>query len=350
MSMDLPRPQTLDEVRALIARLPGPDTAMVATVRDRDRRLTKPAGALGRLEEITAFLAGWQRRALPRIDRPRVAVFAGNHGVAAQGVSAFPPDVTAQMVENFVNGGAAINQICRTMDAELRVLEVAVELPTNDFSRQPAMDDADCAEAMAFGMSVVERGIDVLCPGEMGIGNTTAAAALCHALYGGRAEDWTGSGTGVAAEAWHHKVRIVGDAVLLHEPVMTDGLEILRCVGGRELAAIAGAVIAARLMEVPVVLDGYVSTASAAVLERMRPGALDHCLIGHVSAEPGHRRLLEKLDKPALLDLNMRLGEGTGAALAIGLLRSACACHAGMATFEEAQVSEKGEDRSSLSS
>jgi len=329
----------LDEMRALLSGLPGPDAEAGRAVAAREASLTKPAGSLGRLEELSQWLAMWQRRAPPRLDRPRVAVFAGNHGVVRQGVSAYPAEVTAQMVQNFIAGGAAINQLCKAVDAELRVYEMALEAPTADFTEAPALSEAECARAMAYGMTAVEDGLDLICLGEMGIGNTTAAAALCAALFGGAAKGWTGPGTGVAGAALARKTEVVARAVALHGGAGRDPFELLRRLGGHELAAIAGAVMAARRAAIPVVLDGYVSTAAAAVLHAARPGALDHCLVAHASAEPGHRRLLEHLGQAPLLDLGMRLGEGSGAALAVFLLRAAVACHTGMATFGEAGVS-----------
>jgi len=336
-------PQNLEEIRALLAELPEVDQEAQAAVAQREPTLTKPTGSLGRLEDFSLWLAGWQATSRPRMSRPRVTVFAGSHGVVAQGVSAFPASVNQQMVENFINGGAAINQICKSVDAELRVMEVALEIPTNDFSHEPAMDDEGCAEAMAFGMSAIEKGLDLFVPGEMGIGNTTSAAAISHALYGGNAADWTGRGTGIDDTTLDRKTRVVGDAIILHKNQMHDGLDVLRCVGGREIAAMAGAIIAARFARVPILLDGYVSCAAAAVLAAMRADALDHCLIGHVSAEPGHARLIEKLGKEALINFGMRLGEGSGAALAIPLLRAAAECHTGMATFEKAGIDGKEE-------
>ncbi|MBT3991788.1 MAG: nicotinate-nucleotide--dimethylbenzimidazole phosphoribosyltransferase [Rhodospirillaceae bacterium] len=332
---------SLDAIRELIQSFPGPDEEAIAATQAREPNLTKPQGSLGRLEELTVWLAGWQGKHPPKIELPRVIVFAGSHGVTAQGVSAFPAEVNHQMVANFQSGGAAINQLCKVHDAELNVMEAALEIPTRDFSKEPAMDDADCAEAVAFGMSGPDVGLDVLCVGEMGIGNTTASAAICHALYGGDAEDWVGPGTGVEGDALANKIRVVKESVILHQAVLTDGLEILRCFGGREMAAICGAIIAARLSRIPVLLDGYVTCAAAAVLHAMDEHALDHCVVAHISAEPGHRILVEKLGKVPLLDFGMRLGEGSGAALGIGLLRSAVACHNGMATFEEAAVSNK---------
>ena len=330
---------SFDEVRALLAELPGPDWSASAAAVAREAQLTKPAGALGRLEELSVWLATWQGRHPPRMERPHAAVFAGNHGVAAQGVSAYPAEVTRQMVANFIEGGAAVNQLCTLADSALRVHEMGLEEPTRDFSEAPAMDEADCAKAIAYGMMTVEDGLDVLALGEMGIANTTSAAAICHALFGGRAADWVGRGTGVDEAGLARKAQVVEAAVAKHRDRMTDPLEVLRHLGGFELAAILGAVMAARLARTPVLLDGYACTAAAAVLHALDGRALDHCQVAHVSAEPGHRRLLERLDKRPLLDLGMRLGEASGAVLAIPLLKAACACHGAMATFEEAGVS-----------
>jgi nicotinate-nucleotide--dimethylbenzimidazole phosphoribosyltransferase len=334
---------TLDEVRALLTEFPAADLEAASRAATREAVLTKPAGALGRLEEITSWLASWQGRHPPLIERPRACVFAGNHGVAALGVSAFPASVTAQMVQNFVAGGAAINQLCKAADAELRVYEMALDRPTADFTAEPAMSEEDCAKAMAYGMMAVEPGLDLLCLGEMGIANTTSAAALAHALFGGSAADWTGPGTGVAGAALQRKTEVVAAGVALHRPAARDSFDILRRLGGQELAAICGAVMAARLARTPVLLDGFACTAAAAVLHAADPHALDHCLVAHVSAEPGHRRLLQAIGKRALFDFGMRLGEASGAALAIPILKAAIACHTGMATFAEAGVSGKVE-------
>jgi nicotinate-nucleotide--dimethylbenzimidazole phosphoribosyltransferase len=330
---------SFDEVRALLAELPGPDWRASAAAVAREAQLTKPAGALGRLEDLSVWLATWQGRHPPRMERPHAAVFAGNHGVAAQGVSAYPAEVTRQMVANFIEGGAAVNQLCALADSALRVHEMGLEEPTRDFSKAPAMDEADCAKAIAYGMMAVEDGLDVLALGEMGIANTTSAAAICHALFGGLAADWVGRGTGVDEAGLARKAQVVEASVAKHRDAMTDPLEVLRHLGGFELAAILGAVMAARLARTPVLLDGYTCTAAAAVLHALDGRALDHCQVAHVSAEPGHRRLLERLDKRPLLDLGMRLGEASGAVLAIPLLKAACACHGAMATFEEAGVS-----------
>src|ERR1041385_5684488 len=207
----MPEPvATLDEIRALIAHLPGPDLEAGTTAADRERQLTKPAGALGRLEELAAWLAPWQaRHPPPPLNRPRTVVFAGNHGVAARGVSAYPASVTAQMVQNFIAGGAAVNQLCRAVDADLRVYEMNLEPPTADIVDGPAMSEEECARAIAYGMKAVEPGIDALAVGEMGIANTTIAAALCLALFAGDAAEWTGPGTGVVGAALEKKREVV---------------------------------------------------------------------------------------------------------------------------------------------
>jgi nicotinate-nucleotide--dimethylbenzimidazole phosphoribosyltransferase len=338
----MPEPvATLDEIRALMAHLPRPDLQAGTAAAERERQLTKPAGALGRLEELSAWLATWQARHPPTLNHPRTVVFAANHGVAARGVSAYPAAVTAQMVQNFIAGGAAVNQLCKMTDADLRVYEMNLDQPTVDIVAAPAMSEEECARAMAYGMMAVEPGIDVLAVGEMGIANTTVAAALCLALFGGDAADWTGPGTGVVGAALEHKREVVAAAVARHG-AGHEPFEVLRSLGGLEFAAMAGAILAARMGRVPVVLDGFCAGAAAAVLYAADPRALDHCVAGHVSAEPGHRRLLDRLGKPPLLDLGMRLGEASGATLALSILKAAAACHAGMATFAEAGVSGPG--------
>jgi nicotinate-nucleotide--dimethylbenzimidazole phosphoribosyltransferase len=329
----------LDEFRALLPHLPGPDLEAGTAAAARQALLTKPAGSLGRLEELAVWLTSWQARHPPRLDHPRTLVFAGNHGVAARGVSAYPAAVTAQMVQNFIAGGAAVNQLCRVFDAGLKIYEMNLDTPTGDIVIEPAMSEEECAKAMAYGMMAVEPDIDVLAVGEMGIGNTTAAAALCAGLFGGGAELWTGPGTGVTGATLEEKRIAVADAVARHCDAARDPFDLLRRLGGLELAAITGAVMAARLGRVPVVLDGFASTAAAAVLFAADLHALDHCVVGHVSAEPGHRRLLGHIGQRPLYDLGMRLGEGSGATLAFAILKAAVACHNGMATFAEAGVS-----------
>lgn len=339
--MSLPALETMNDVRRVLESLPGPDSEAQAAAEEREPQLTKPAGSLGRLEEISSWLAAWQGAHPPRLDTVAVHVFAGNHGVTKQGVSAFPSEVTAQMVGNFEAGGAAINQLSELQGAELRVFPLELENPTADFSQQPAMNEQAFVAAFRVGWDSVRPEMDLLCIGEMGIGNTTAAAAIAHALFGGTAADWAGPGTGVSGAELSHKASVIAASVETHRAAMGDGLDVLRHVGGRELAAMAGAVVAARLENVPVILDGYVATAAVATIAACAPGGLDHCIAGHVSREPGHGRLLEKLHLEPLLDLGMRLGEASGAAVAIAIVRAAHACHTGMATFAEAGVSDK---------
>jgi nicotinate-nucleotide--dimethylbenzimidazole phosphoribosyltransferase len=330
---------SLDEIRALLREFPGPDLEAGTAAAQHQAQLTKPAGSLGRLEELVQWLATWQGRHPPQVEHLHTAVFAGNHGVADQGVSAYPQAVTQQMVLNFIDGGAAINQLCGLVDADLRVYELALDEPTRDFTQAPAMDEEDCARAIAYGMAAVETGVDVLALGEMGIANTTSAAALCLGLFGGEAGDWVGRGTGIDDAALQCKTDAVARGVALHRDRLDDPFEVLRCLGGLELAAIVGAVMAARMARIPVVLDGFTCTAAAAVLHAADLHALDHCVVAHLSAEAGHRRLAAQLDKEPLLDLGMRLGEASGAAVAMLILKAASACHDGMATFAEAGVS-----------
>lgn len=331
-----------DDFRALLKAMPGPDTSAEAAVRARDAQLTKPAGSLGRLEEIAAWLAAWQGRPQPAVNRPLVAVFAGNHGVAARGVSAFPASVTQQMVENFAAGGAAINQLCLAYDLGLKVYDLALNIPTGDITVEPALDEVACAATMAFGMESTADGIDLLCIGEMGIANTTVAAALFASLFGGTGADWVGPGTGVDEAGMERKRAAVDAALATHAGKLADPFEALRRVGGREIAAMTGAILAARMNRIPVIVDGFVATSAAAVLYAADPAALDHCLFAHVSAEPAHARALAHMGKSPLVDLGMRLGEGTGAALAAGIVKAAVNVHAGMATFAQAGVATKG--------
>jgi nicotinate-nucleotide--dimethylbenzimidazole phosphoribosyltransferase len=340
--MNTPVP-TFEEIRRILRELPGPDLEARTAVVSRQAQLTKPPGSLGRLEEIAEWLAAWQGRAQPRLERPRIAVFAGTHGVAARGVSAYPSEVTRQMVKNFQSGGAAINQLAAAIDADLRIYELDLDHPTNDFTQAPAMDEQRTARAMTYGMMAAEPGIDVLCLGEMGIANTTTAATLCAALFGGNGTDWAGPGTGVTGAAFVRKVAVIDEALAYHKATIAAGdpLALLAAVGGEELAAIAGAIAAARMGRIPVLLDGFTCTAAAAVLHAFDRRALDHCLVAHRSAEPGHARLLAAIAQKPLFDLGMRLGEASAAALGVFLLKAAAACHNGMATFAEAGVSSK---------
>lgn len=335
-------PAFSDIVDLLIA-VPEGDESAVAAVRARDAQLTKPAGSLGQLEALVEFLARWQHRANPRLDNPMVTIFAGNHGVTDQGVSAFPREVTAQMVANFTNGGAAISQICALHEINLRVFELALEQPTGDITLEPALDDKMCAATIAYGMEAVAGRPDLICLGEMGIGNTTIAAALYAATYGGQGGDWVGRGTGVDDAGLARKAAAVDRALARHAGDLDHPLKVLARLGGREIAAMLGALIAARHQKVPVIIDGYVATAAAAIAHAVNPAAINHCLFAHVSAEGAHAEVLSRMGQSGLLDLGLRLGEGSGAALAAVLAKTALHLHTNMATFEGAAVSGRSD-------
>ena len=329
------------ELRTVCLDLPSGDEAAAAAARQRDARLTKPPGSLGRLEELVAWLARWQGRYPPRLDGVAILVFAGNHGMVAQGVSAFPAEVTGQMVANFAAGGAAINQLAAIAGASLRVIPLALERPTADFTMEPAMDERGFLDAVAAGYGAVPAEADLVCLGEMGIGNTTAAAAIAAALFSGGGGHWAGRGTGVDEAGLARKRDAIDRALARHAAIAGDPLRVAAALGGRELAALLGATLAARRQHIPVVIDGFVCTAAVAPLARLRGDALAHAVAGHVSAEAAHRTLLDELGLVPLLDLGMRLGEASGAAVAAPILRAALACHNGMATFGEAGVAEQ---------
>ena len=336
------------EIRSLIAdslSLPARNKSS-----SRYRLKAKTVGSLGRLEELAHWVAVCQDRNPPKIDRARVAVFAGNHGVVSENIAPYPWAATSEMVHNFQDGTAAITQICQIQDAELRVYEMALETPTHNFIQAPAMDEETCATAIAYGMMAVEEGIDCICLGEVGVGNDTAAAALAMALYGGKAKDWCWSETPLKpnltsienlsknpseraqqlADIQAKKIQIVAQAVAQHRDKMTDGLEIMRHLGGVELAAIIGSIIAARMAGIPVILDGFATTVAAACLHHDNPSMLAHCRIGHLSGEPPHGRLAQNLTQTPLLDFGMQHGEATGAALALSIVKSAVASFAVM--------------------
>jgi len=321
--------------------LPGGHAEAAADVASREGRLTKPPRSLGRLEEAVAWLSLWQGKSPPRLATVEILVFAGNHGVTAQGVSAYPAEVTAQMVANFATGGAAINQLAQVAGAELRVVALDIDHPTADFTLSPAMDEAEFLEAVAAGYEALSPEADLVVLGEMGIGNTTAASAISAALFGGGGARFAGHGTGIDERSLKRKQAVIDAALERHRAILGDPLRIAAALGGRELAAILGAALAARHLRIPTLLDGFVCTAAVAPLAKLRADALDHALAGHMSAEAGHRLLLQELSLRPLLDLGMRLGEASGAAVAVLILRAALACHTGMATFAEAHVSGK---------
>ena len=333
--------QSSSQINDIIADLPSVDAQTQNKATSRQAELTKPLGSLGKLEDIAIWMAGWQRRDRPAIEHGQCLIFAGNHGVVAQGISPFPAEVTAQMVANFANGGAAINQLCDLANLKLDVIPLELDRPTNDLSLGPAMNEDETIAAMNIGAEALDDHCDYLIVGEMGIGNSTAAAALCLGRFGADAKGWVGPGTGLDEDGVAHKAAVIEQALAKQQPVDDHPLALLAAFGGHELAAIAGAVLGARLRSIPVMLDGFIATAAAASLTANgRLDVLDHTMISHMSAEPGHLRLAAALRKVPVIDLKMRLGEGSGAAVASLLVRAACATHNGMATFAEAGVSE----------
>ena len=334
----MPAFSSLAEFADLLRAAPGADTAAHQAAAARNGQLTKPPGALGRLEDLALWVAGWQGTGRPRIAAPQVLIFAGNHGVCAQGVSAFPPEVTVQMVANFKAGGAAINQLSKTFGATMAVHALELDRPTADFTQSPAMTEAETVDALLTGWNAVDAKADLLVVGEMGIGNTTVAAAIAAALLGGTGAEWVGRGTGVDNAGLARKARAVDAGLALH--AARDPLQVLACLGGREIAAMAGAMARARVDRIPLILDGFIACSAALVLHSVTPASLDHAVAGHLSAEGAHGRLLAALGKEPLLSLGLRLGEGSGAALALGVVQAAVACHSGMATFAEAGVSD----------
>jgi nicotinate-nucleotide--dimethylbenzimidazole phosphoribosyltransferase len=322
------------EVAALLAAAPGPDEAAAAAVAERARQVLRPAGALARLDELAVWLAAWQGTERPAVRRPAAVVFAADHGVAAAGVSAYPAEVTAAMLRALREGAATASVLARHAGASLEVVDVGVGDPTGDLTREPALDPARFRACFQAGRrAVAGLDADLLVLGEMGIGNTTAAAAVTAILLGGPAAAGTGRGTGVDDAGLARKLAAVDTA--RRRVGAAPPLEVLRQAGGSELAALAGAALEARLRPLPLVLDGFVVTAAVAPLALVHPGALANAIAGHRSAEPGHQLLLDRLELRPLLDLAMRLGEGSGAIAAVPLLRLAAAAVTEVATFTE---------------
>ncbi|MFN3257479.1 MAG: nicotinate-nucleotide--dimethylbenzimidazole phosphoribosyltransferase [Ilumatobacter sp.] len=315
--------------------LPEPDHAARDAVAARAAEVLRPAGALAWLDDVAAWLAGWQRTATPSVERPAALVFAGDHGVAAAGVSNYPSDVTAVMLDATRQGRATINAFAHAIGASVTAVDVGVGQPTHDMRHEAALSPERFDEVTRLAFDAVDAlDCDLLVLGELGIGNTTAAAAVAAAIAGGEVAVWVGRGSGIDDEGLDRKRAAVQESVRRIAGVI-DPLEILREVGGSELVGMAAAAVAARHRSIPVVLDGYICTASMVPLHLAERTALDHCIVGHCSAEPGHRKLLERLDKAPLLDLDMRLGEGSGAMAAVPLVKMACAGVVGVATFGE---------------
>lgn len=332
-------PASMADLNALLSNLPSGDAAAERKAAERQGQLVKPAGSLGQLERIAIHLARWQGLEKPKLDKVVITIFAGSHGMTKHGVSAFPDEVNAQMFGGFQAGMAAICQLAEAFGAELRTIDCGIGNPTADFTEGPAMTEEGFLTAIGQGVDAIDGDEDLVIFGEMGIGNTTAAAAVATALFGGDAAGWVGAGTGVDAEGLHRKIKVVEKGIAANAGDL-NGMEALRCLGGREMAAIAGACVEARQHSIPVLLDGFIVTSSVAALGEDR---LSHCLSGHCSEEPGHRGVLDQLGLDPLLNLGMRLGEGSGAATALGIVKAAVACHNGMATFAEAAVAGKSD-------
>jgi nicotinate-nucleotide--dimethylbenzimidazole phosphoribosyltransferase len=348
------------QLDTLLTQIEPLDVAAMQAARDRQEALTKPPGSLGRLEEISIRVAGITGQNLPRIRNKVILVMAGDHGVVAEGVSAYPQAVTAQMVLNFLSGGAAINALARHTGARVVVADMGVAadlaphpdlivkkiaLGTANMALGPAMTRIQAARAVEAGAEIVtgeiERGLDLLAPGDMGIGNTTASAAIAAALIGCAPGELVGRGTGVDDLGLQRKLRAVERALEVNSPNPTDALDVLSKVGGFEIGGITGAILAAAAHRRPVVVDGFISTAAAMLAVTLQPRVREYLFAGHCSQELGHRRMMDWLGLEPILDLHMRLGEGTGAALASSLIEAACKLLVEMATFSEAGVAGK---------
>ena len=324
-----------------MTEIPQFDHSIYNKAKELQKTLTKPIGSLGKLEDLATWMAGWQRIIKPVINNAHCLIFAGNHGIASNAVSAYPPEVTAQMVKNFKNGGAAINQLCDVAGLKLSIIPMELDNPTKDFSKELAMEKTEVISAMEIGFKSVPADCDLLILGEMGISNTTAASAISCAIFGESVESMTGIGTGLNKKQLQNKISIIKSSLKLHGRNFLNTISLLSCYGGREICGIVGSIIAARLNSIPVLLDGFVCTAAASALLLYDKKILDHCLISHLSTEPGHSKILSNLNKEPILDLKMRLGEGSGAAVASLIIKSALATHNGMSTFSNAEISKK---------
>ena len=345
-----------------IADIKPPDKPSMVKAIERQDSLTKPAGSLGRLEALSVQIAGIQGKALPEIKQKAVIVMAADHGVAARGTSAYPQEVTAEMVLNFLHGGAAINVISRQVGARVVIVDmgVAAKLEVNpglisrriapgtqDMSKGPAMTTEQAKQALEAGIEIVtaeiRKGLDIVGPGDMGIGNTTASSAICAVMTGKTAAEVTGRGTGLDEKQLQHKIAIINESIALNKPEASKPLEVLAKVGGFEIGGLAGVILGAAANRVPVVIDGFISGAAALIAAGICPQSKDYMIAGHCSVEPGHRIMLQHLGLKPLLDLEMRLGEGTGGALAMSLAETSVRILSEMATFSEAGVAEKGD-------
>jgi nicotinate-nucleotide--dimethylbenzimidazole phosphoribosyltransferase len=351
-----------DILSKTIANIRPLDVKSMAAAKARQDTLTKPTGSLGRLEELSIRIAGIQGKPLPQIKQKAVIVMAADHGVAARGTSAYPQEVTAEMVLNFLHGGAGINVISRQVGARVVIVDmgVAKKLESNpelisrriatgtqDMSKGPAMTVAQATRSLEAGIEIVsteiKKGLDIVATGDMGIGNTTASAAICAVMTGKTAAEVTGRGTGLDDQQLQQKIMIIDEAIALNKPDSSKPLEVLAKVGGFEIGGLAGVILGAASHRVPVIIDGFISGAAALIAAGLCPQCRDYMIAGHCSVEPGHKIILQHLGLKPLLDLEMRLGEGTGAALAMSFAETSVRILTEMATFAEAGVAEKGE-------
>ncbi len=343
-----------------IRKIGKPDEKAMSAARMRQDNLTKPAGSLGQLEEIAIQIAGIQGQARPVIKNKAVIVMAADHGVVAEGVSAYPQEVTPQMVHNFLNGGAAINVIARQTGARILIVDigVAADMPahpglitrkirkgTANMAVVPAMSETEATIALEAGIQLLQEqaipGLDIIATGDMGIGNTTASAAICAVMTGKSPAEVTGRGTGIDDAQLKHKASVIEKAIRLNQPDPAQPLSVLARVGGLEIAGLAGVMLGAGAIRIPVVIDGFISGAAALIAAGLAPNLKHFMIAGHMSVEPGHKVMLEHLGLKPLVNLGMRLGEGTGAALGMFLCETATRVLNEMATFAEAGVSEK---------
>lgn len=317
-----------EDLRQLILNCPPPDENARARALLRQQEIALPAGELGHLADLAVWAAGWQGGEGPHINRPLVAVFASSHQIIDQGISRYTSAHARDMTDQVLAGSGTVNQITKAADAGLKIFELALEQPTPDITKGAALSERDCASTMAYAMQVLEESPDVLCVGVVGAGATTAAGAMALALYGGTPAFWAVAGSAVDdQDMLSAKARVIGAAVEHHSGNLDDPLEVLRRLGGRDMAAAAGAILTARHQNIPVILDGFASCAAAAVLHKIEKTSVDHCVAGSVTPRDSHRAILDRLGKQPILDLGLGLGDGSGAALAINILRAALACH-----------------------
>jgi nicotinate-nucleotide--dimethylbenzimidazole phosphoribosyltransferase len=356
--------QKMDHLPSIINQICGQiqpvDESWLVAARERQLTLTKPPGSLGRLEEIANRMAAIQQTATPRVTGKRIYVVAGDHGVTAEGVSAFPREVTAQMIDNFLGGGAAINVLGRNGGIEVKIVDAGVDADLNDRERLihlkimrgtanfvlgPAMTRDEAERSIVAGIGLARaansEGVELLGIGDMGIGNTTAASAITAALTGNDPERTTGRGTGIDDDRLTHKIKVIRQALAINQPDSSDAIDVLAKVGGAEIGVMMGIVLGAAAERLPVIADGFISTAAAALAFRLCPHVRDYLFAAHRSSEQGHAVLINYIGEQSLLDLSMRLGEGTGAALAMHIIDAASRLLSEMATFKEAGVSDK---------